>query len=242
MDSGLLASLGPGMTGPSNHTQRVQVGLQNSLLLLALVDVLLAQPHHDPQRLDVEAIALSLGINVADVVGDRLLLFLELFNALNEGLELVLGEAVGGLLVFGGGSGGHRVLLAFSIARGVERRRALIKPIARSSTLCTGARRKSRRFSALGLLFRMPPSDRATLAFGAWRAIRRTACRRRSGGSRPWSSAGLWRRPRPSSSWTGSCGRSLPDSSGRFSARRCGCAGARPAGGRRRLQARSCRR
>src|SRR5580704_6854587 len=96
----------------SNHAERVQVGLQNSLLLLALVDVLLAQPHHDPQRLHVKTIALGFRIDVADVVGERLLLFFKPLDPLDKGLELVLGKAVGGLLVFGGGSGGHRVLLA----------------------------------------------------------------------------------------------------------------------------------
>src|ERR1700722_11053671 len=65
----------------SNHAERVQVGLQNSLLLLALVDVLLAQPHHDPQRLHVETIALGFRIDVADVVGERLLL---VFKALDS--------------------------------------------------------------------------------------------------------------------------------------------------------------
>src|SRR5271170_6007722 len=50
--------------GPrSQHPERVQVGLEDGLLLLALVDVLLAQPHHDAQRLDVEAVALGLGID-----------------------------------------------------------------------------------------------------------------------------------------------------------------------------------
>src|SRR3984885_9900273 len=98
----------------SNHAERVQVGLENSLLLLALVDVLLAQPHHDAQRFYVEAVALGFGIDVADVVGDGFLFFFEPLDPLDESLELVLGETVGGLLVFGGGSGGgHRVLLAF---------------------------------------------------------------------------------------------------------------------------------
>ena len=52
------------------------------------------------------------------------------------------------------------------------------------------------------------------------------------------SSARLCRRRHPSSSSTGSCGRSRRDSSCRCSARRCARAGARPAGGRRRLQVR----
>src|SRR5580698_5516770 len=100
----------------SNHPERVQVGLENSLVLLTLVDVLLAQPHHDAQRFDVEAVALGLRVNVADVVGDRLLLLFEPLDALDDRLELILGEAVGGLFViFSGSGGGHRVLLAFQL-------------------------------------------------------------------------------------------------------------------------------
>ena len=58
----------------------------------ALVLVLLAQAHDRAQRLHVVAVALGLGVDVADVVGDRLLLFLEPLDALDEGLELILGE------------------------------------------------------------------------------------------------------------------------------------------------------
>ena len=106
MDSGLAPSARPGMTGAlPQHPQRVQVGFQYSLLLLALVDVLLAQPHHRAQRFHIEAVALGLGIDVANVVGDRLLFFFEALDAFDKGLELIFGETVGGLLVFGGGSG-----------------------------------------------------------------------------------------------------------------------------------------
>ena len=61
----------------SQHPERVQIGLEDSILLLAFVDVLLAQPHHDPQRLDVVAVALGFRIDVADIVGDRLLFLLK---------------------------------------------------------------------------------------------------------------------------------------------------------------------
>ena len=80
-DATLLAALRPGNV--LQHPQRVQVGLQNRLVLLALVDVLLAQAHHDTQRLDVEAVALGFGIDIADVVGEGLFFFFEPFDALD---------------------------------------------------------------------------------------------------------------------------------------------------------------
>ena len=45
------------------------------------------------QDLGVEAVALRLGIDFLDVAGDRLLLLLEPLDALDEALELALGEA-----------------------------------------------------------------------------------------------------------------------------------------------------
>ena len=93
------------------HPQRVQIGVQDQLVLLPLLGVLLAQADHGAQRLDVEAVALRFGIDVADVVGDGLLLFLQPLDPLDEGLQLVLGETgLGGfgLLFF---DGGHQTLL-----------------------------------------------------------------------------------------------------------------------------------
>src|SRR5882672_12015346 len=90
----------------SNHPKRVHVGLKHRLVLHPLVLILLAQPHDRAQRLDVIAIALGLGIDVADVVSDRLLLLLEPLDALDDGLELILGETRRGLLGLDGGSGG----------------------------------------------------------------------------------------------------------------------------------------
>ena len=68
----------------------------------ALVGVLLAHPHDGAQRLDVIAVALGLGIDVADVVGNGLLFFFQPLDALDDGLELVLGESRRGLFLDGG--------------------------------------------------------------------------------------------------------------------------------------------
>src|SRR6185437_8136031 len=93
------------------HPQGVHVGLEHGLLLAALVDILLAQADDGAQSLNVEAVALGLGIDVADIVGSRLLFLLKPLDALDNSLELVLGEAGSWLIFFGGGYGGHRTLL-----------------------------------------------------------------------------------------------------------------------------------
>src|ERR1017187_2507881 len=89
----------------------------------------------------------------------------------------------------------------------------------------------------------MPPFAPGWLLSGAFCAIRRKACRRRSRGSHPCSWAHLGCLRRPSSSSTCNCGRSRRDSSCRCSARRCARADVRPGAGRRRPPARcgSCR-
>ena len=96
---------------PSQHSQRLHVGFQDGLLFGAFVGVLLAHPHDGAQRLDVKTVALGFGIDVADIVGDRLLFFFQTLDALDDGLELVFGESCRGLVLNGGGGGGHRVLL-----------------------------------------------------------------------------------------------------------------------------------
>ena len=71
----------------SNHPQCLQIRLQDRFLLGALVGVHLPQLDDRPQRLDVEAVAFSFRVDVADVVADRLLLELELLDALNDRLD-----------------------------------------------------------------------------------------------------------------------------------------------------------
>src|SRR5580704_18088653 len=71
----------------SQHPERVQVCLENGLLLPALIDVLLAQPHHDAQRLDVITRALGFGVDVANIVGEGLLLFFKPLDAFDERLK-----------------------------------------------------------------------------------------------------------------------------------------------------------
>src|SRR6266446_9050928 len=95
----------------SQHSQRLHIGFENGLLLGALVGVLLAQTHDRAQRLDVEAVALGLGVDVADIVGDDLLLLLQPLDALDAGLELIFCECCRRLFLDGSGRGGHRVLL-----------------------------------------------------------------------------------------------------------------------------------
>ena len=120
-----------------HHAERVHVGVEHFLLLAAFVGVELAQAHDRAQRLDVEAVALGLGIDVADVVGGRLLLLLEPLDALDDGFELILGEAGGGLFFFGCGAGGHRSLLKLSFKRAFGVARPQVKPRPPSSTLFT---------------------------------------------------------------------------------------------------------
>src|ERR1700674_2396233 len=95
----------------SQPSPRLHVGFENGLLLGALVGVLLAQTHDRAQRLDVEAVALGLGVDVANVVGDGLLLLLQPLDTLDDGLELIFCESCRGLFLDGSGRGGHRVLL-----------------------------------------------------------------------------------------------------------------------------------
>src|SRR5215470_9493560 len=227
----------------------MHIGLQDRFLLLALVGILLAHPHDGAQRLDVEARALGLRIDVADVVGDRLLFLLQPLDALDEGLELILAESDCRLVVLGGGSssdGRHRSLLPFTQHRvsgkkdresGVAVKRAAPSStrVGRSSTVRTP---RPWTISASALLFRMWPASPRWRPSGTWPSSPRTACRRSPHGSRPWSSARPWRRRLPSSSWTGSSGRSRRGSSCRYSARRCATADARGGAGTRRLRAR----
>ena len=73
----------------------MHIGVQDRFVLFPFVYILLAQADHDTQRLDVKTVALGLRIYVANVLGDCLLLFLEAFDALDEGFKLLLGKTTG---------------------------------------------------------------------------------------------------------------------------------------------------
>ena len=85
----------------AEHPERVQVSFENCLGFLALVDVLAPELDDGAQRLHVEAVALGFREHIADVVGEGLLLLLKSLDALDERLELILGEPMRGRLVFG---------------------------------------------------------------------------------------------------------------------------------------------
>src|SRR5690606_36638533 len=90
---------------PSGHPERGLVEIEDGFLFLPLCLVLLAQAHDRAHRLGVEAVALHLGIDFLDVVGDRLLLFFKALDALDEGPQLAGCHGLGGLAgnVFGQG-------------------------------------------------------------------------------------------------------------------------------------------
>ena len=85
------------------HPQSVHVGFQHGLLLAALVGVLLAQPYDGAQRLDVVAGAVGFGIDVADIVGGRLLLLLSRSTRSMKAFSWSLAKRVAGSSFWGGG-------------------------------------------------------------------------------------------------------------------------------------------
>src|SRR5580704_4123196 len=87
----------------SNHAERVQICFKNRFLLGALVFILLTQSHDRAQHLHIVAVALGFRVNVADVVGNRLLLFLEALYTFDKSLELIFGKLM--RVVFSGNSG-----------------------------------------------------------------------------------------------------------------------------------------
>jgi hypothetical protein len=68
----------------------VHVDGKDCLLLLAVRTGLLAHAYNLAHGLDVEAQALGFGIFVANVAGERLLLFLEAFHLLDQLAQLLL--------------------------------------------------------------------------------------------------------------------------------------------------------
>src|SRR5207253_4199169 len=63
--------------------------------LLALGIVLLAQADQRAERLGIEAVGLGFRVDFLDVIGERLLFFLEPLDALDDRLQLVAGYALG---------------------------------------------------------------------------------------------------------------------------------------------------
>src|SRR5262249_56859994 len=123
----------------------------------------LAQADDDPQGFDVEAVALGLRIDVANVLGDCLLLFFEAFDALDERLELLLGETTGRLIVLDGGGSSHWALhCAVSQMRRQHSKLQGLRSSARSvhPQHCTGAVCAVASVNVFDLPFRMPPSAR----------------------------------------------------------------------------------
>src|SRR5437016_2209252 len=150
----------------------MHVGFQDRPLLSALLDILLAQPHDRAQRLDVEAVALGLHIDVADVIGERLLLLLEALDSLREGFQVILRKS-GRRLLLGSGSGRHWGLLRSRNLCMVGRRfgnRINVKARIKSSTAVHSG---GSRVSASDLPFRMPPSALATRLSGTSSSIPR---------------------------------------------------------------------
>ena len=67
----------------------MHVEVEERFLLLAFGRILLPQPHHRADDLGIVAVRLGLRVDILDVVGDRLLFFLELLDPLDDGTELV---------------------------------------------------------------------------------------------------------------------------------------------------------
>src|SRR6185437_6861750 len=83
----------------SDHSQRVLVGIEQRVLLVAVGRVHLPQRNDLPHGLDVVADALGLAVDVLDVAADGAALFLELLDALDEALQALGGDRPGlGLL------------------------------------------------------------------------------------------------------------------------------------------------
>src|SRR5688572_29459693 len=77
----------------SFQAERGLVGVEQSLGLLADMALHLAEPDDGPHRLRVIAPRLGFGVDVLDVIGDRLLLFLEPFDPFDQQPQFVCGDA-----------------------------------------------------------------------------------------------------------------------------------------------------
>src|SRR5215469_10429212 len=134
----------------------MQVGLEDRLMLLALVGVLLAHANDHAQSFGIEAVGLGFRIDVADIVGDRFFLLLEALDALDKGFEVVLGNAGSGhaLRLLGGRPSGQpqplseRMAAASRHAGPHPQNVGLMLPSPLKAGLLVGAR--------LALVFRLP--------------------------------------------------------------------------------------
>ena len=96
------------------HAERVEIGVEHRLLLAPLVLVLLADADHRAERLHVEAIALRLGIDLAQIGGERRLLLLEPLDAGDEWREA-------GLWLSSGAARGPLIFLTIDLPRSLGR-------------------------------------------------------------------------------------------------------------------------
>src|SRR5690349_3124269 len=87
----------------SDHSQRVLVGVEQRVLLVAVGRVHLPERNDLPHGLDVVADALGLAVDVLDVASDGAALFLELLDPLDEALQ-ALGRDRPGLGLLGNGA------------------------------------------------------------------------------------------------------------------------------------------
>ena len=69
-------------------SERVAIGFDNFLKGLQFVLIAFSQLNNFTQRLNIIAIRLRLGVNILDVIRDRLLFLRESFNAFDEAREL----------------------------------------------------------------------------------------------------------------------------------------------------------
>ena len=75
------------------HPQRLQIQIEHRFLFLEVGLVEFPHPHHLAHDLGVEAGALGLGIDFADIGGQRRALLLQPLDAVDEGFEMFFGEA-----------------------------------------------------------------------------------------------------------------------------------------------------
>src|SRR4029078_9883832 len=84
-----LNLLWPAIARSLRQPERLAIGLQHRVLLLAVVGLHSSQPYDHAHDLGVVAVGLGLGVDVADIVGDALLLFLEALDPLDEQPQLI---------------------------------------------------------------------------------------------------------------------------------------------------------